>query len=62
MFIVLRDTVSLASGIQVSLQAPRAIFFIYVAANATVILFIISLTKTIHDESSPEWIPFIQNL
>ena len=62
MFIVLRDTVSLASGIQVSLQAPRAIFFIYVGANATVIIFINSLTKTIHDESSPEWISFIQNL
>ena len=54
MFIVLRDRVSLASGIRVSLLTPRAIFSRYIAVSATLILFIISLIKTNHDESNPD--------
>ena len=55
MFILLRDTVSLACGIQVSLLASRAVFYRCIATSATLILFMISFIKIIHDESNPHW-------
>ena len=63
MFIMLRDKVSLASGIRVSLLTPRATFSRYIAVSATLILFMISLIKTNHDESNPDrWISLNRDL